>query len=191
MSSSPTSGTTTESQTGLQTWTLDPVHSFAEFSVKHMVVATAKGRFGKLEGTLQWDGQHAETASVTATVDIASITTGEEGRDTHLRSEDFFHAEKHPTATFHSTRVETRGDDEFKVIGELTLRGVSREVTLDTEYEGTIKDPYGLNRAGFSAETTINRKDYGLNWNALLETGGAVVSDKVKVHLNLEFTRPD
>ena len=176
-------------ETALATWTIDPVHSIAEFGVKHMMISTVKGRFGTVSGTLQLDGGDLTTASVEATIDVASITTNEPQRDAHLRSPDFFHVEQYPTLTFRSTGVEHVTEDEYRVAGELTIRRVTRPVTLDVTYEGQITDPYGNQRAGFAAETTINRKDYGLNWNALLETGGAVVADKVKVSLHIEATR--
>jgi polyisoprenoid-binding protein YceI len=176
-------------QTAVATWTIDPTHSIAEFGVKHMLVSTVKGRFGTLSGTLQFDGRDLTTASVEATIDVASINTNEPQRDAHLRSADFFHVEEHPTIGFRSTGVQHIEGDEYRVRGDLTIRGVTRPVTLETTYEGQITDPYGLTRTGFAAETTINRKDFGLSWNALLETGGAVVGDKVKITLHIEATR--
>jgi polyisoprenoid-binding protein YceI len=174
----------------LATWALDSTHSIAEFAVKHMVVATAKGRFGAMEGTLHWDGQNFSTANVEATIDVTTISTGDANRDGHLKSDDFFNAEQFPAATFRSKRVDSKDNDEFKLVGDLTLRDVTKEVTLDVEFEGQVKDPYGLQRAGFTAETSINRREFGLNWNAMLEAGGAVVSDKVKITIHAEFTRP-
>ncbi len=181
---------TTQTQTtAVATWTIDPVHSSAEFGVKHMMISTVKGRFGTVSGAIQFDGQDPTTASVEATIDVASITTDEAQRDAHLRSPDFFAADEYPTLTFRSSGVTHAQEDEYHVAGELTIRGTTRPVTLDVTYEGQITDPYGLQRAGFTAETTISRKEFGLSWNALLETGGAVVADKVKVTLHIEATR--
>ena len=179
----------TTQTTAVATWTIDPAHSIAEFGVKHMMISTVKGRFGTVSGAIQFDGQDPTTASVEATIDVASITTNEAQRDAHLRSPDFFAADEYPTLTFRSTGVTHVQQDEYHIAGELTIRGTTRPVTLDVTYEGQITDPYGLQRAGFTAETTISRKEFGLNWNALLETGGAVVADKVKVSLHIEATR--
>lgn len=173
------------------TWTIDPVHSIAEFAVKHMMISTVKGRFRTLEGSIQLDEATPANSVVTATIDVASIETGEAQRDAHLRSDDFFNAEQFPTLRFRSTRVERKSDEEWKITGELTIRDVTQEVTLDTEFEGQVTDPYGKQRAGFTAETTISRKAFGLKWNALLETGGAVVGDRVKVTLHIEAIRQD
>jgi polyisoprenoid-binding protein YceI len=190
LSSSSNAAASTAVPSGLATWTLDSTHSIAEFAVKHMVVATAKGRFGSVEGTLHWDGQNFATASVNASIDVTTISTGDVNRDGHLKSDDFFNAEQFPTATFRSTRVDSKGGDEFKLVGDLTIRDITKEVTLDVEFEGQVKDPYGLQRAGFTAETSINRREFGLSWNAMLEAGGAVVADKVKITIHAEFTRP-
>jgi polyisoprenoid-binding protein YceI len=190
MSSTPSASTADATTSGTYTWALDSTHSIAEFAVKHMVVATAKGRFGAMEGSLQWDGQNLASGSVNATIDVTSISTGDVNRDGHLKSDDFFNAEQFPKATFRSTRIVPGKGEEFQVIGDLTVRDITKEVTLEAEFEGQVKDPYGLQRAGFTAETTINRKEFGLNWNAVLEAGGAVVADKVKVTIHAEFTRP-
>jgi polyisoprenoid-binding protein YceI len=190
LSTSSNAVTSTDVPTGLATWALDSTHSIAEFAVKHMVVATAKGRFGAVEGTLQWDGQNFATASVNATIDVTTISTGDVNRDSHLKSDDFFNAEQFPTATFRSKRIDSKDSDEFKLVGDLTIRDVTKEVTLDVEFEGQVKDPYGLQRSGFTAQTSINRREFGLNWNAMLEAGGAVVADKVKITIHAEFTRP-
>ncbi len=173
------------------TWAIDPVHSIAEFSVKHMMISTVKGRFRTVAGTIQLDEANPANSSVTAEIDVASIETGEAQRDGHLRSDDFFNAEQYPQLTFRSTRIEKKSDEEWKIAGQLTIRDVTQDVTLDTEYSGQITDPYGKQRAGFTAETTLSRKEFGLKWNALLETGGAVVSDRVKVTLHLEAIRQD
>jgi len=180
---------TAATQTATGTWTIDPAHSIAEFAVKHMVVTTVKGRFRELEGTLQIDEARPENSSVSASVDVASIDTSVADRDAHLRSDDFFNAEKYPKITFRSTRVERVDDTHFKVVGGLTIRDVIREVVLDGEYEGQIDDPWGNRRAGFTATTQISRKEFGVRWNQLIESGGAVVSDSVKITLHIEVIR--
>ncbi len=179
----------TTTTTGVTTWAIDGAHSIAEFSVKHMMVAKAKGRFGSFDGAIQWDQTNLAASSVNITIDITSINTNEPQRDGHLLSDDFFNAEQYPTATFHSTRIEPNGGDEFKVYGDLTIRDQTHPIVLDVELEGQILDPYGLHRAGFEASTEISRKQFGLNWNALLETGGAVVADKVKLVFHIEATQ--
>jgi polyisoprenoid-binding protein YceI len=154
-----------------------------------MMISTVKGRFGVLTGTVQFDGVDPTTGSVEVSIEVASITTNEPQRDGHLRSPDFFHAEQHPTMTFRSTGVEHVEGDEYRLLGELTIRDVTRPISLDMTYEGQITDPYGNQRAGFAAETTLNRKDYGLTANQLLETGGVVIGEKVKVSLHVEAIR--
>lgn len=178
-------------QAAVSTWTIDPVHSIAEFSARHMMVSTVKGRFRALRGTIRLDEAHPEKSSVEASIDVASIDTGEAQRDAHLRSDDFFNAEQFPTLSFRSTHVQRKSEEEWLISGELTIRDVTREVTLATEFEGQVQDPYGKQRAGFTAETTLSRKEFGLKWNALLETGGAVVGDRVKVTLHIEAVRQD
>lgn len=165
---------------------IDTAHSEVGFSVRHMVISTVRGRFNTFSGTLNIDEANPANSSVEAEVDVASIDTRDANRDAHLRSADFFDAEQFPKLTFKSTNVENVGGGEYKVTGDLTVHGVTKPVVFDVEYSGTIKDPYGLNRTGFTATTKINRKDYGLTWNNLLETGGAVVSDDVKINLDFE-----
>jgi len=182
---------TTSTKTATRTWTIDPTHSIVEFAVKHFVVTTVKGRFRQFEGTLQVDEGHPESAVVSASIDVASIDTNEPSRDAHLRSDDFFNAEKYPKITFRSTRVEPVDDAHFKLVGELTLRDVTREVVLDGEYEGQVDDPWGGRRAAFTATTEISRKEFNVRWNQLIEGGGAVVSDNVKITLEIEAIRQD
>ena len=167
-------------------WTIDGSHSLAEFSVKHMMVTTVKGSFQKISGNIVWDEANPAASSVEATIETSSITTRDEKRDGHLVSGDFFEVEKYPTITFKSTKVEAKRADDFKVTGDLTIRGVTKEVTLDVEYNGSGKNPWGMTVAGFTAKTSINRKDFGLNWNVALETGGVLVSDKINVTLEIE-----
>lgn len=173
------------------TWAIDPVHSSVEFSVKHMMVATAKGRFTKVEGTIQLDEANPANASIVATVDTTSVDTGNAQRDGHLRTDDFFNADQYPVATFRSTRVERIDDERAKVHGDLTIRDVTRPVTFDVEFEGQGQDAYGKQRAGFTAETAINRLDYGIKWNPALEAGGFAVSNRVKLTLHIAAVRQD
>ncbi len=167
-------------------WNIDATHSHVTFAVRHMMVSTVKGKFNVLSGTLNLDDANPVNSWVEAEVDAASIDTGELNRDNHLRAPDFFDVEKYPKITFKSTKVEPAGDNEYKVTGDLTLHGVTKPAVFDVEYSGQIKDPYGFQRAGFSAKAKISRKEWGLTWSTLLETGGAVVGDEVKIELDVE-----
>lgn len=180
---------TSATATGTEVWVLDPAHSQADFSVRHMMIATVRGRFRKMDGRLIGSPDRPEEASVELSIDVNSIDTAEPQRDQHLRSADFFDAEHHPTLQFRSRRIQPVGEGKYKVVGDLTMRGVTREVTVDVTFEGRVKDPWGNERVGFSAETRLNRKDWGLNWNALLEAGGVVVGDEVRVSVQTEFVR--
>jgi polyisoprenoid-binding protein YceI len=180
---------TTATKTAITTWTIDPAHSIAEFAVRHMVLTTVKGRFRELEGMLQIDETRRENSSVSASVDVASIDTSVADRDAHLRSDDFFNAEKYPKIAFHSTRMEPGDDTHFKLVGDLTIRDVTREIVLDGEYEGQIDDPWGNHRAAFTATTQISRKEFNVRWDQFIESGGAVVSDSVKITLHIEAIR--
>ncbi len=166
------------------TWQIDPAHSEVGFSVRHMMVSKVRGRFTSFEGQLV-TGDSPLDSAVTASIDLGSISTSNEQRDAHIRSADFFDIEKHPTMTYRSTGVRQDGGD-FVVDGELTLRGVTKEVPLRLELDGFGPDAYGGIRGGFTANAEINRQDFGVNWNAALETGGVVVSDKVSITLNIE-----
>lgn len=183
--------TTTNPQTSVgTTWAIDTAHSNVEFSVKHMMISTVKGMFQHVEGAVEWDGRNFETATVNARVDSSSITTFNEMRDNHLRTNDFFNADQWPDMTFTSTRVDAKGDDEFALHGNLTIRDVTRPVDLDVEFNGLMeKDAFGKRRAAFTATTDINRKDFGINWNGTIEAGGVVVGDKVKVTLNIALVQ--
>jgi len=182
--------TTTAAPTAAEvhTWQVDAAHSTVEFSVRHMVISTFTGRFTSFEGTVSFNEAQPEASSVVATVDVESIQTGNTQREDHLRSDDFFNAETYPTMTFRSTSIERDGED-YKIRGDLTIRDITRPVVFEAEYGGIVKDPWGNLRAGFVAETTINRRDFGLNWSAVIETGGAVVADKVKIKLHIEAVR--
>lgn len=172
-------------------WNIDPVHSQITFSVKHMVISTVRGNFKVFGGKLEIDEANPANSWVEAQADTASIDTREPNRDGHLRSADFFDAEKYPEITFKSKKIDPVSNNEYRVLGDLTLHGVTKEVLFNAEYSGQVKDPYGKQRAGLIAKTAINRKDFGLTWNAVLETGGAVVSDKVNVELELEAVKED
>ncbi len=178
-------------ETAVATWTIDATHSIAEFAVKHMMVATVKGRFASLEGAIHFNEADPSESAVTATIDVASIDTKEPNREAHLRSDDFFNAEQFPGITFRSKRVEVEDAENWRVIGDLTIRDITREVVLDTEYLGQIQDWEGKQRAGFTAETRLSRKEFGLKWNAALESGGVVVGDQVRVTLHIEAIRQD
>lgn len=179
-------------QTATSTWVIDPVHSAGEFAIKHLMVATVRGHFKITEGKIVINETNHTASSVTATIDTTSINTREEKRDAHLRSGDFFEADKYPTITFESTRVEKVNDEEWKVFGNLTFHGVTKEVQMEVEEGGEIKDPYGKQRRGFTAETTINRSEWGVVYgNGALEAGGVMLSDKVKITLDIAAVRQD
>lgn len=167
------------------TWNIDATHSQATFSVRHMMIATVRGQFNVLSGQLNIDEANPANSWVEAEVDASSVDTRDGKRDGHLRSPDFFDVEKYPNITFKSTKVEHIGGSHYKVTGELTIHGVTKLVTFDAEYHGQLKDLYGLQRAAFTGKTTINRKDFGLNWNAALEAGGWAVSDAVNIEIDL------
>jgi polyisoprenoid-binding protein YceI len=168
------------------TWKVDPVHSSVEFQVKHLGIATVKGQFTEFEGTLEVG---EDSARANGTVEVASVNTREPQRDAHLRSADFFDVEQFPQITFQSTEITPLDDEEFKVIGQLTIHGVTREVTLHATLEGTETDPQGNPRVGLSANTQINRSDYEMKFNAALGSGNVVVSDKVKILLDISAVK--
>jgi polyisoprenoid-binding protein YceI len=175
----------THTATNATVWTIDPSHSVLEFSVKHMMFATVKGRFTEVAGTITLDNENVANSSVDVTIGAASIDTRDEKRDEHLRSADFFDVETFPNLTFKSTSVEAKGDN-LKVTGDLTIHGVTKQVVLDSELNGQGANPWGQQVISYSASTKINRKDYGLNWNAALESGGVLVSDEVKISIEIE-----
>jgi polyisoprenoid-binding protein YceI len=180
--------TTTTSPASTLTWKLDPAHSVAEFKVKHMMISNVKGSFTGLTGTLTEDKNDPTRSTVEAAIDIATLNTGDAQRDAHLKSADFFHHEQHPQMTFKSTKVEKKGDDEYTVTGDLSLHGVTKPVTFKVEGPSTpTKDPWGNTRIGLSATAKINRKDFGLSWNAALETGGVLVGEDVQITIEAEF----
>lgn len=173
-------------------WQLDPTHSQVEFSVKHMMFTTVRGRFADVEGTIEIDEHAPEASSVSVDIAAASIDTRVEDRDNHLRSGDFLDVENHPQISFRSKKLEGGPADpgsEFRVVGDLTIRGVTREVTLDARFEGTGTDPWGGTRAGFSASAKIDRRDFELTWNQALETGGVLVGHDVKIELQVQVVQ--
>ncbi len=173
----------------LTLWNIDPSHSAIAFTVRHMVVSKTRGRFTRWSGQLRFDPADPAASSVEVTIDPASVDTADAQRDAHLRSADFFDAEKFPAATFRSTKVEDLGGDRYRVTGDLTLRGVTNSVVLDVSYEGAGKDPWGGERAGFNATTSIDRRQFGLEWNKALETGGLLVGEKVDLTLEIEAVK--
>ena len=185
---------TTAAEQGTSTWQLDPTHSSIEFAVKHMMMTTVRGRFKDVAATITGVEGHPETGRVEVTIDVASIDTGNEDRDNHLRSGDFFDAEKHPKITFRSKRVdgsfESEGDS-FKLVGDLEIRGTTMEVTLDCVFEGKGQDPWGKQRGGFTAKGEIDRREWGLKWNQAIETGGVLVANKVRIEAEVQFVRQD
>ncbi len=172
-----------------QDFKLDPHHSGVGFAVRHMVFAKVRGRFDTFQGTVHLDPEQLERSSVEVTIDASSIDTGTGDRDKHLRSADFFDAEKFPELSFKSTRVEDLGGGSLKVHGKLTIRDVTRDITLDAEFGGLAKDPWGNQRALFTAKGSLDRRDYGLKWNQALEAGGVLVGEKVELELEVQAVK--
>ncbi|MDQ6633905.1 MAG: YceI family protein [Gemmatimonadota bacterium] len=184
--------TTAPTQTATSTWNIDASHSTIEFAAKHMMITTVKGRLADAKGTITIDEANPDRSSAVVEFDAASLDTRSEQRDQHLRSADFLDVEKYPTISFKSRRVEGARNEpgtSFKVIGDLTVHGVTKEVTLDAVYEGAGKDPWGGSRVSFSAATKIDRREFGLVWNAALETGGLLVSNDIKVQIEVQAIR--
>jgi polyisoprenoid-binding protein YceI len=167
-------------------WKIDPAHSEVNFTVRHMMISNVRGRFENFEGVVEFNEENPAASTVDVTIDTSSVNTREAQRDGHLKSPDFFDVEKYPVMTFKSKRIEVVDANHGKIIGDLTIRDVTHEVTLNTEYNGKVKSPFGHSSAGFSATTVINRKDWGLNWNVALETGGILVGDEIKIAIELE-----
>lgn len=184
-----TTQTPVASKAALTTWQIDPTHSEVGFSVKHLMISTVRGRFSGVKGTVQLDSEDISRSSVEVEIDAATIDTREEKRDGHLRSPDFFDVEQHPTITFRSRRIEPLGGDRFKVTGDLTIRGVTREVVLEATDEGRERDPWGGDRAGFTASGKIDRREFGLTWNQALETGGVLVSNDIKLSIEAQAVK--
>ncbi len=175
---------------GMATYTIEAAHSSAHFKVRHLMIANVRGEFSKVSGTITMDPLKPETASITAEIDVNSINTREPDRDKHLKSPDFFDAENHSTIKFQSKKVDADGPQGFKVTGDLTIRGNTREVVLYvTGPTPEIKDPWGYMRRGVEATTKISRKDFGVAFNAVMETGGVMIGDEVEISLELELVR--
>lgn len=170
-------------------WNIDATHSGINFSVRHMVVSKVRGRFTKYTGSVQLDAGDLTASTFDVEIDAGSIDTGVAQRDAHLRSADFFDVEQHPALRYRSRRIEKLSDERYRVLGELTIRGVTREVPLEVEYGGRAVDPWGNERAGFTARAALSRKDFGLEWNQALEAGGVLVGDRVEVDIELEVVR--
>jgi polyisoprenoid-binding protein YceI len=179
---------TTPAVPAITTWNIDPAHSAAEFKVKHMMISNVKGKFSGLSGVLTLDPADRTQCHIEADIPVATLTTGDDQRDAHLKSADFFDAEKYPSLTFKSLSVRITGPSEHEVTGELTMHGVTKVVTFAVDGPSEpAKDPWGNTRIGLSATTRINRKDFGLNWNAALETGGVLVGEEVTLTLDVQF----
>ncbi|HEY9448208.1 MAG TPA: YceI family protein [Gemmatimonadaceae bacterium] len=182
--------TATGSQTGrTTTWKLDPAHTLVEFSAKHMMITNVRGRLSDVEGAITVDEAHPDRSSVAVELKTASIDTRVEQRDQHLRSADFLDVEKYPTVIFRSTKVEgatLEAGKSFRLVGDLTIRGTTREVVLDATFDGRGRDPWGGERVSFSADLKIDRRDFGLTWNAALETGGVLVGNDIRIHVEAQ-----
>jgi len=168
-------------------WKIDPAHSEVTFSVRHMMITNVRGRFENFSGTVDFNEDEPTSSSVEVAIDAASINTREPQRDGHLKSADFLAADEFPTLTFKSTKIEKITENTGRIHGALTIRDVTRPVVLDTELNGVLKNPWGQTSAGFSASTTINRKDWGLNWNVALEAGGWLVGEQININIELEL----
>lgn len=175
-------------ETGAQTWLIDSSHTGVEFAVKHLMISTVKGRFSEVTGTLKGDISQPETFSLEVSIATESIDTRQAQRDAHLRSPDFFDAMKWPAITFVGKTIDGDVANEFKLTGDLTIRDVTRQIVLDVTNEGSVRDPWGNSRIGFSARTKIDRRDFGLTWNQALEAGGLVVGDEIKISVDVELT---
>jgi polyisoprenoid-binding protein YceI len=172
-------------------WAFNEAHTAAEFSVRHMMITFVRGTFKNLQGTLEFDPDHPEDAWTETSIDAATVWSGEPGRDDHLRNEDFLDVAHHPRIVFRSTRVVPVGRNEYRVAGDLTIRGVAHPVTLDVRYLGQCRSPFDDTRIGFTATTRINRHDFGVSWNADLRDTGFVVGDEVLITIDVEAERPD
>jgi polyisoprenoid-binding protein YceI len=180
---------TTATLAEVSTWQLDASHSSIGFSVKHLMIATVKGSFGKYEVSFSGNEENLSKATVTAKIDPASINTGNDQRDSHLKSADFFDAEKYPEITFVGKKIVGDAFGDFKLVGDLTMHGATKEITLDATFEGRAKDPWGNSRLGYTAKGKINRTDFGLGWNQALEAGGVLVSEEVKIAIEASFVK--
>ena len=168
-------------------WAIDPTHSEITFKVKHLMISNVKGEFRTFQAII--DGEDFTNSTISANIDASSISTNNNDRDTHLKSPDFFEVEKYPEITFVSTSLKKGDDNEYELVGNLTMKGITKEIKLNTEFGGFMKDPYGNEKAGFSINGKLNRKDFGLNWNAALETGGVMVGNEIKINAEVQFVK--
>lgn len=170
-------------------WVLDPAHSELIFRVRHLMISNVKGEFQKFDVAIESDGADFNNANISVSIDAGSISTNNADRDAHLRNADFFDTENHQKITFESTELNKLDEDNYQLKGLLTIKGTSKEVVLDVDFGGFVKDPYGNEKAGFSISGKFNRKDWGLNWNATLETGGLMVSDEVRLNAEIQIVK--
>lgn len=177
----------TLTQIGVRQWTLDPSHSEIGFSARHMMISTVRGNFQNFSGTAEFDPEAIENGSIEVEIDVASIDTRDENRDGHLKSGDFFDTENYPAITFRSTSVEARGNGAYNVHGNLTIKGETHPVTLDATFTEVVPDPFGGTRIGVSAGTQIDRKEFGLEWNQALETGGVLVGEHIGINIDAQL----
>tara|TARA_R110001583_G_scaffold195201_1_gene370456 strand:+ start:825 stop:1358 length:534 start_codon:yes stop_codon:yes gene_type:complete len=168
-------------------WAIDPTHSEITFKVKHLMISNVKGEFKTFQANI--DGEDFTKSTISANIDASSISTNNNDRDTHLKSPDFFEVENYPEITFVSTSIKKIDDDDFKLVGNLTIKGVTKEIKLDTEFGGFMKDLYGNEKAGFSINGKLNRKDFGLNYNAALEAGGVMIGNEIKINAEIQFVK--
>jgi len=170
-------------------WTIDKTHSEIQFKIRHLMITHVTGSFGRFDATIETTDDNFDTAKINFSAEVDSITTNNEQRDGHLKSADFFEISKYPTLLFVSTKFENISGEEYNLYGDMTFHGVTKNIKLQVEHGGVIKDPWGMTRTGFSIEGKINRKDFGLTWNAATEAGGVVLSEDVKLHANVEFVK--
>ena len=180
---------TQNTQTTPSTWTIDPMHVEIGFAIRHLMISTVRGRFGSASGVVVFDEASPSTSKIDVSIDVASVDTRQEMRDNHLRSADFFDVANFPVMRFVGKRIEGDVKTKFRVVGDLTIRDITREVTLDVANEGSTKDPWGNERVGFSATAKLNRSDFNLTWNQALEAGGVVVGEEVKLSIDAELIR--
>ena len=172
-----------------QTWVLDPTHSELQFKIKHLMISTVSGQFNQFNATVETEGDDFTKAKIHFEAAVNSISTNNEQRDAHLKNGDFFDTEKYPSINFESEKMEKTGDDEYKIYGTLTMRGVSKKIVLHSEFGGITKDPWGNTRTGFSVTGKINRYDFGMSFGAVTETGGLLLGDEVKINANVQFVK--
>ncbi|MCL4551187.1 MAG: YceI family protein [Bacteroidetes bacterium] len=170
-------------------WMIDKAHSKVQFSATHLIISEVTGEFKNFDGSIETNGDDFSNAKVNFTIDVSSISTDNEQRDNHLKSDDFFNAQKFPKMTFVGKSMQRVGDNKYKLVGDLTIRDITKQITLDVTYNGTVKDPWGNTKAGFKITGELNRFDYNLKWNVLMEAGGAVVGKMIGITINLELQK--